>query len=105
MAKRPARQTQVPAPARRKDRRPNVVLIVETSVVYGRQILRGLSRYLKTRAGWSVFLDERELRVPPPDWLSHWHGNGVICRSTRTRSSAGIFMERPRRLSENKIRQ
>ena len=64
------------------DRRPNVVLIVETSVVYGRQILRGISRYLKTRPGWSVFLDERELRVPPPDWLSHWHGDGVICRST-----------------------
>jgi LacI family transcriptional regulator len=83
-------QAQLSDPARPNDRRPNVVLIVETSVVYGRQILRGISRYLKSRPGWSVFLDERELRVPPPDWLSHWHGDGVICRST-TPEWARIF--------------
>ena len=47
-----------------------MALIVETSVVYGRQILRGIARYLKAHAGWSVFLDERELHMPPPDWLS-----------------------------------
>ena len=74
-------------------RRRNVVLIVETSVVYGRQILRGIARYLKMHAAWSVFLDERELRVPPPKWLSHWHGDGVICRST-TPAWAQIFRRR-----------
>lgn len=62
-------------------------------MVYGRQILQGISRYLKTQAGWSVFLDERELRVPPPDWLSHWRGDGVICRST-TPQWARIFRRR-----------
>jgi LacI family transcriptional regulator len=70
-----------------------VALIVETSVVYGRQILHGIARYLKTQAGWSVFLDERELRMPPPDWLSHWQGDGVICRST-TSEWARIFRRR-----------
>jgi LacI family transcriptional regulator len=74
-------------------RRCNVALIVETSVVYGRQILRGIARYLKTHAAWSVFLDERELRVPPPDWLSDWRGDGVICRST-TPEWAWIFRRR-----------
>ena len=57
-------------------------MIVETSVVYGRQILRGIASYLRTHAAWSVFLDERELRAPPPEWLSQWRGDGVICRST-----------------------
>ncbi len=71
-----------PEPTRLKRRRREVVLIVETSVVYGRQILRGISRYLQTHEAWSVFLDERELRAPPPEWLSHWRGDGVICRST-----------------------
>jgi LacI family transcriptional regulator len=61
-----------------------VALIVETSVVYGRQILRGISQYLKTHAAWSVFLDERELRAPPPEWLSHWRGDGVNVRDKRT---------------------
>jgi LacI family transcriptional regulator len=70
-----------------------VALIVETSVVYGRQILHGIARYLKTSGCWSVFLDERELRMPPPDWLSHWQGDGVICRST-TREWAQIFRRR-----------
>jgi len=74
-------------------RRRNVALIIETSVVYGRQILRGIARHLKTHAAWSVFLDERELRVPPPDWLSHWRGDGVICRST-TPEWAQIFRRR-----------
>lgn len=76
-----------------KTRRPNVALIVETSVVYGRQILRGISRYLRTHAAWSVFLDEHELRMPPPAWLSQWHGDGVICRST-TPEWAEIFQRR-----------
>jgi LacI family transcriptional regulator len=83
----------LPNRPRPKEPRRNVVLIVETSVVYGRQILQGISRYLKTQTGWSVFLDERELRVPPPDWLSHWQGDGVICRST-TPEWARIFRRR-----------
>lgn len=63
-------------------RRPHVALIVETSVVYGREILKGISRYLSTHEPWSVFLDERELDSPPPKWLLDWKGDGVICRST-----------------------
>ena len=74
-------------------RRRNVALIIETSVIYGRQILRGIARYLKAHAGWSVFLDERELHMPPPDWLSHWRGDGVICRSS-TSEWARIFRRR-----------
>lgn len=62
--------------------RPHVALIVETSVVYGREILKGIARYLGTHARWSVFLDERELNAPAPDWLLDWQGDGVICRST-----------------------
>ncbi|RYX82654.1 DNA-binding transcriptional regulator [bacterium] len=62
--------------------RPNVALIVETSVVYGRQILHGVARYLRGQKGWSVFLDERELDAPPPNWLLDWDGDGIICRPT-----------------------
>ena len=74
-------------------RRRNVALIVETSVVYGRQILSGIAQYLKNHAAWSVFLDERELGVPLPDWLLNWSGDGVICRST-TPEWAQIFHRR-----------
>ena len=73
--------------------RPNVALIVETSVVYGRQILHGVARYLRGQKGWSVFLDERELEAPPPDWLLNWDGDGIICRPT-TPALAQVLLKR-----------
>lgn len=63
---------------------------METSVVYGREILKGISRYLGTHERWSVFLDERELDAPAPDWLLDWSGNGVICRSTTPALAKGL---------------
>lgn len=72
----------------------NVALIIETSVVYGRQILHGISRFLETRGRWSVFLDERELDAPPPDWLLDWGGDGVIVRSTTPELARGLLERR-----------
>ena len=70
--------------------RPNVSLIIETAGVYGRQILHGVSRYLRTHGSWSVFLDERELLAPPPEWLLDWNGDGVICRPTTPALAAAL---------------
>ena len=63
-------------------KRPHVALIVETSIHYGRQILRGVTRYLRSHQSWSVFLEQRELWTAPPAWLRKWRGDGVICRKT-----------------------
>ena len=63
-------------------KRPHVALIVETSIHYGRQILAGVTRYLRSHQPWSVFLEQRELWTAPPDWLRRWRGDGVICRKT-----------------------
>ncbi len=75
-------------------KRKNVALIVETSGVYGREILKGIARYRNTHEPWSVFLDERELDTPPPDWLLDWEGDGVICRSTTPALAAGLKSKR-----------
>ena len=45
---------------------PRVALIVEMSGTYGREILAGIARYQRSHQPWSVFLEERELRAPPP---------------------------------------
>jgi len=37
---------------------------------------------LRTHGRWSIYLEERELLAPPPDWLLDWSGDGVICRPT-----------------------
>lgn len=63
-------------------KRPHVALIVETSIHYGRQVLRGVTRYLRSHQPWSVFLEQRELWTSPPAWLRRWRGDGVICRKT-----------------------
>src|SRR5262245_11781619 len=63
-------------------RRPHVALMVETSLVYGRQLLRGIIRYLRSHQPWSVFFELRELGAAPPAWLKDWQGDGIICRPT-----------------------
>jgi LacI family transcriptional regulator len=68
-------------------------LIVEMSGIYGRQILEGIARYLRSHAPWSVFLEQRELRAAPPPWLLRRPWDGIICRST-TRPLARAFLRR-----------
>jgi len=68
-------------------------LIVEMSGIYGRQILEGISNYQKSHRAWSIFLEERELRAPPPPWLLRKRWDGIICRST-TRQLARAFREK-----------
>jgi LacI family transcriptional regulator len=74
------------------DRR-RVALIVEMSGVYGRQILEGVAKYQRTHQPWSVFLEQRELRAPPPPWLLRRPWDGIICRST-TPALARAFLRR-----------
>jgi LacI family transcriptional regulator len=63
-------------------RRRHVALMVETSLVYGRNLLRGIIRYLRSHEPWSVFFELREQGASPPTWLKDWRGDGIICRPT-----------------------
>ena len=74
-------------------KRANVALVIETSGVYGRQILRGISRYMRAYTNWSVFLDERARIIDPPQWLADWEGDGIICRAT-TPDLARVLIQR-----------
>lgn len=80
MAKR-SRQTTASASTAKPGRR-RVALIVETSIHYGREVLHGITRYIRSHEAWSVFLEQRELWTAPPQWLERWRGDGVICRKT-----------------------
>ena len=59
---------------------PRVALIIETSVIYGRRILSGIARYLRSHHRWSVFLEQHELGTPPPAWLSSGKWDGILSR-------------------------
>ncbi|HUE97319.1 MAG TPA: hypothetical protein VMN39_11710, partial [Longimicrobiaceae bacterium] len=58
-----------------------MALIIETSKVYGREILLGISRYVQLHGEWSVFTRERGQNDPDPPWLDTWDGDGIITRS------------------------
>lgn len=57
------------------------MLMVETSLEYGREVLRGVSRYVLSHGPWSLYMDLRELLAAPPAWLERWKGDGIITRS------------------------
>lgn len=61
---------------------PQVALIIESSVSYGRNILQGIARYISSHHQWSVFLEQHELGAPPPAWLASSHWDGILCRPT-----------------------
>ena len=61
-------------------RRPHVALMIETAGAYGRDLLKGVSRYQQMHRMWSVFLERRELDSQPPRWLETWQGDGILTR-------------------------
>ncbi|TWU51767.1 XylR family transcriptional regulator [Rubripirellula reticaptiva] len=62
--------------------RRRVALIIETSSIYGRDLLSGIVRFMRMHDDWSVFLEQRDLTKKPPSWIATWKGDGVISRAT-----------------------
>lgn len=59
----------------------HVALLVETSRSFGREILRGVQRWMHEHGPWSLFLELRGLDSQVPRWLSSWRGDGIIART------------------------
>ena len=60
--------------------RPQVALLVETSLGSGRDILRGIARYVREHKPWALYHEPRSLEETPPSWLRAWKGDGIIAR-------------------------
>lgn len=60
---------------------PQVLLLVETSRAYGREILEGIGQYVKDHDSWLLHFEERGQDDPPPRWLKSWRGDGIISRT------------------------
>jgi LacI family transcriptional regulator len=58
----------------------HVALLIETSGSYGRGLLRGVSKYNRERGGWSTYFHPHGLGDPPPAWMRHWRGDGILAR-------------------------
>src|SRR5262249_27360431 len=60
--------------------RPHVALLVETSLASGRDILKGIARYLHEHSGWALYHEAHALTGTVPTWLAQWRGDGIIAR-------------------------
>ena len=62
-----------------------VLLLVETSRAFGREVICGISRYILSHNEWTVFFEDRGLLERLPLWINNWHGDGIIARSVDAR--------------------
>jgi LacI family transcriptional regulator len=62
-----------------------VAVLVDTSRSYGRDIVRGIRRYVAERGPWSLYLESRDLRSSFPGWLRQWPGDGILARTADPR--------------------
>lgn len=60
--------------------RPSVALHIETSRAYGRELLRGVALYARTRGNWSLLHQEMQLDSALPFWIGNSAVSGVIAR-------------------------
>ncbi|MCL2623106.1 MAG: DNA-binding transcriptional regulator [Planctomycetaceae bacterium] len=70
-----------------------VLLNIETSRAYGREIIRGVSQYLTEQGNWAVYLEDRGLQENH-DWVRNWQGDGIISRTSSYEMAALIAEKR-----------
>jgi LacI family transcriptional regulator len=74
------------------DRRPHVALLIETSLASGRDILRGIARYVREHERWALYHEPHGLTDLTPSWIRRWGGDGIIAR-VQTRAMAKELLE------------
>lgn len=60
--------------------RPKIALLVETSRSYGRDLLRGVALFARTRTNWSLLHQEMTIDMTLPTWMASSELSGVIGR-------------------------
>lgn len=63
--------------------RPKVALLIESSRSYGRELLKGVALFARTRTNWSLLHQEMSIDDTLPEWLESSGVSGVIARVDR----------------------
>lgn len=74
------------------ERKKKVLLLVETSRAFGRDVLQGIARFMLEHNDWNVQVEDRGLLEAAPVWLKTWRGSGIITR-TASLSFANVLRQ------------
>jgi LacI family transcriptional regulator len=58
-----------------------IILLIETSREFGRELLNGIARYSKLHGPWSFYLEPRALKSSIPR-LRNWNADGIVMRNS-----------------------
>ena len=58
-----------------------ILILIETSRIYGRQIIDGIVRYSLENGNWILFLEDRGLKKEDSHWLLQLKYDGIIART------------------------
>ena len=61
--------------------RKNVLILVETSRGYGRDLIRGITQFATEKRNWNMSLCDQITAIRHTRWLNEWKGDGVIARA------------------------
>lgn len=59
----------------------NILLLVESSLVYGRKVALGVSHYAREQGDWMLYIEPRDLFSPSRLLAQGWTGDGIITRT------------------------
>ena len=72
---------------------PRVALLVETSLGYGRALLRGVMRYARLHGPWAFYLQPGDLHQLLPK-MEEWGGTGIIARIETSEVARAVLAAR-----------
>jgi LacI family transcriptional regulator len=57
-----------------------VLLLIETSRAFGRNLIEGITQYATEQKSWNFFLCDHDAASQDQRWLDKWNGDGLIAR-------------------------
>lgn len=63
-----------------------ILVLIETSRIFGRQIIQGISQFALEKGSWIILLEDRGFFERIPFWVKRLQFDGVISRTTRADS-------------------
>ena len=61
--------------------RKNVLILIETSRAYGRDLIAGVTQFASEKKSWNLFLSDQITASRNTRWLKEWKGDGIIVRA------------------------